>query len=580
MPRVPRNRAVEGSVTQPAAHTVELVAYAGGSTTKQVDDGTEQPKWSAKPQVRESDWPAEPRKPMCGSLCGGTNDLFVRLELLETKACHETQPLANAGVEFPIPDRLKNSGKFNLKGASLADVHARVIIYDEDWGDDRLLGYFNKVNLGPILAGQKYLECPTEQDGVFTGNVYIEFSRKDDNTLAFKILGCREVNNMPPEAKCDMFKFLIGIFVCSYIMIYAVVMGLVQNPDVDGEECQELGSWSVKFDDILWFVLVTFASVGYGDYYPCTDAGRWANGIFILLNQLTLAWFFTVATHLIIMQSTFVQMTIDKIYKRFFDPTGAQWYQENQTVMTRDKDGDMRTATIEEVMKKYDDVEGDVDFSYKVAWEDGTGIEDRLQEEIRPYEPLTFARLNKELRSTMGIRLAIVLFFTALGTVVFAYLEDEESTGVKKLTFAQTFQFCLCTMSTVGYGDWAPTTRAGRVFGSFYILVGVSLLANFAGILVNHFIKERELKFSHKFLNSSLVSPKQLLQFDSNGDGSIDKYEYLVRSLVSCHFVTEDKIDLIMAKFYNLDADKSGTIDIEDFRQYDNKVSSKNITVE
>ena len=62
----------------------------------------------------------------------------------------------------------------------------------------------------------------------------------------------------------------------------------------------------LRFDDILWFVLVTFSSVGYGDYYPCTDNGRIANGIFIILNQLTLAWFFTVATQLLIMRITFL----------------------------------------------------------------------------------------------------------------------------------------------------------------------------------------------------------------------------------------------------------------------------------
>jgi len=586
MPRVPRpNKPIEGRsnhTTKPA--TIELATYASGGGAQEMTapgDGN-QPKWSRKPH--QTQWPPVPRKPVCA--CAGSNDLYVRLELLETRAAHQTKPVANAGVDFPFIDDMNNSGKFNLKNMGLESVHLRVIIYDEDWGDDRLLGYFNKVNLKPLRQGMKFVEVPTEQDGVFTGYVYIEFSLKDnDRTLAFKILGCKEINNMPPEAQCDTFKVAIGVFVCSYILMYAVVMGLVENPNWEDEACSgdealgTTGSWSRKFDDILWFVLVTFSSVGYGDYYPCTDNGRIANGIFIILNQLTLAWFFTVATQLLIMQSTFVKVTMNAIYETYFQPTGEQHFVEDQDVLTRDKDGDMRTAKVIEVMKKFDEVEGDVDFSYRIEWEDGTGQAVRLQEEMKANQPLTFERLNQELKRKMLIQGGIVTFFVVLGMVVFHETENDDDTGIE-VTWAQTFHFSIVTMSTVGYGDWAPVSRAGRVFGAFYILAGVSLLANFAGILVDHFIKERELKFSHKFLNNSLVTPKQLLQFDTNGDGSVDRYEYLVRSLVACRFVEEDKIDLIMTKFYNIDSDKSGTISLEDFKEYDKKVSSKNITVE
>merc|ERR1712154_546924 len=86
-------------------------------------------------------------------------------------------------------------------------------------------------------------------------------------------------------------------------------------------------------------------------------------------------------------------------------------------------------------------------------------------------------------------------------------------------------------------------------------------------LLVSYVMKSEELKNSEEFLQRSLMSPKQLLDFDRNGDGEINKYEYLRHSLLQCRFVTEDKIDLIMSKFNDLDTDKSGSISISDFKK-------------
>merc|ERR1712048_617992 len=80
--------------------------------------------------------------------------------------------------------------------------------------------------------------------------------------------------------------------------------------------------------------------------------------------------------------------------------------------------------------------------------------------------------------------------------------------------------------------------------------------------------KREVLLKSEDFLNNSLVTPTQLFEFDLNGDGEITKYEYLVKSLLACEFVTADKIDLIMTKFHDIDKSKDGEISIEDFKQY------------
>lgn len=44
--------------------------------------------------------------------------------------------------------------------------------------------------------------------------------------------------------------------------------------------------------------------------------------------------------------------------------------------------------------------------------------------------------------------------------------------------------FSVITLSTVGYGDMSPTTSASKIFTMVYILMGLSIFASFAGMLI------------------------------------------------------------------------------------------------
>lgn len=51
--------------------------------------------------------------------------------------------------------------------------------------------------------------------------------------------------------------------------------------------------------------------------------------------------------------------------------------------------------------------------------------------------------------------------------------------------------FSLITLATVGYGDFAPRTPAGKVFTMIYIIIGISLLAAFVRLLGDDLLKRR-----------------------------------------------------------------------------------------
>lgn len=66
---------------------------------------------------------------------------------------------------------------------------------------------------------------------------------------------------------------------------------------------------------------------------------------------------------------------------------------------------------------------------------------------------------------------ALVVGLLSIGTVVYSILED--------WSLLNSLYFSVVTLSTIGYGDLAPTNNAAKVFTIIYIFVGVGTLGVF-----------------------------------------------------------------------------------------------------
>ena len=71
-------------------------------------------------------------------------------------------------------------------------------------------------------------------------------------------------------------------------------------------------------------------------------------------------------------------------------------------------------------------------------------------------------------RMVQGILIAIIAIIAA-GCVFYQLVEG--------WSLVDSFYFCIASLTTVGYGDIAPETTAGKLFTSFYIVSGVALFA-------------------------------------------------------------------------------------------------------
>lgn len=55
---------------------------------------------------------------------------------------------------------------------------------------------------------------------------------------------------------------------------------------------------------------------------------------------------------------------------------------------------------------------------------------------------------------------------------------------VERWPLLDSLYFCVMTISTIGYGDLAPTTAVSKIFTMAYAILGIGLFASFVGKLV------------------------------------------------------------------------------------------------
>jgi hypothetical protein len=82
-------------------------------------------------------------------------------------------------------------------------------------------------------------------------------------------------------------------------------------------------------------------------------------------------------------------------------------------------------------------------------------------------------RLNSERYAYQLLTAGAALFLT-LGTVVFRILEDR--------TWIDSFYFSAIAVTTVGFGDLAPTTDGAKLLSVLYVFSGVAIITSFLNV--------------------------------------------------------------------------------------------------
>jgi voltage-gated potassium channel len=116
----------------------------------------------------------------------------------------------------------------------------------------------------------------------------------------------------------------------------------------------------------------------------------------------------------------------------------------------------------------------------------------RVTRLLRRYGARNIAR--SLIRDRAGSALLSLLFIAVLvlefGSLTILHVEND-TPEANITTASDALWYVIVTMSTVGYGDVFPVSKAGREIGTFIIVVGVGIFGTLSGYLANLFLAPR-----------------------------------------------------------------------------------------
>ncbi|XP_058218900.1 two-pore potassium channel 1-like isoform X2 [Rhododendron vialii] len=176
------------------------------------------------------------------------------------------------------------------------------------------------------------------------------------------------------------------------------------------------------------------------------------------------------------------------------------------------------------------------------------------REKVGQAEILKEIETNK-VRDKCFMVFALLLVLIVVGTIFL--------TAVEKLDLVDAF-YCVCsTITTLGYGDKSFSTKAGRFFAIFWILISTICLALFFLYVAELNTESRQRALVNWVLDRR-VNNMDLEAADLDGDGVVGSAEFILYKLKEMGKINQEDILLVMEEFEDLDVDQSGTLSTTD----------------
>lgn len=132
-------------------------------------------------------------------------------------------------------------------------------------------------------------------------------------------------------------------------------------------------------------------------------------------------------------------------------------------------------------------------------------------------------------------------------------------------SITDSIYYSFITAGTLGYGDFSPASRRGRIWGIFFIPLAVAAAGDMLGNVASALMERRQKEFYESLLQREL-DISRLLEMDTDHDGQVSREEYVHFMLREMELVSEDQLEDLYAQFRRLDTDGGGFLDKNDLQ--------------
>ncbi|NP_001312521.1 two-pore potassium channel 3-like [Nicotiana tabacum] len=162
------------------------------------------------------------------------------------------------------------------------------------------------------------------------------------------------------------------------------------------------------------------------------------------------------------------------------------------------------------------------------------------------------------IRMKVALALGVVVLCIGIGVAVMHFVE--------KLGWLDAFYLSVMSVTTVGYGDRAFNSMAGRIFASIWLLVSTLAVARAFLYLAEARVDKRHRKMAKWVLDQDLTV-SQFLAADIDNNGFVSKAEYVIYKLKEMGKISDKDVMLICKQFERLDAGNCGRITLADLME-------------
>jgi potassium channel subfamily K, other eukaryote len=139
-----------------------------------------------------------------------------------------------------------------------------------------------------------------------------------------------------------------------------------------------------------------------------------------------------------------------------------------------------------------------------------------------------------------------------------AFISRDPAIGAAEIVY-----FLVITATTLGFGDVAPTSQPGRLATAIFIPLAVGTMGHWLAIVAKYIVDQRQQAF-RQTLQAEGISLADLQAMDTDDDGNVSRAEFLEFMLLAMNKVDKSLLEELRAHFDRLDSDRSGALSKDD----------------